>query len=201
MTDPDPARAASWPDGLRARLFEARVVLVSGPLAGAGADQTAAELMTLDALGDEPIELRLDGAGGDLAAALALMDVVDLLGVEVRARAAGRCEGPLVGLFAVAHHRAALPNTRFRLTEPAAAFEGDAGTLARFAELSADLRAAFCDRVARACRRPTAEVAQALSEGRFLSAEEARAFGLVDEVLTPGGRIRALPGRPVGFSP
>lgn len=54
-------------------------------------------------------------------------------------------------------------------------------------------------RLARAVRRPEAEVAADIRSGRHLSPEEARAYGLVDEVVTGQAEVRRLPGKAFGF--
>ena len=53
-------------DVLRAQLFERRIVFLRGPLDDAVAGDIAAQLMTLDASGDEPVQLHVDSPGGPL---------------------------------------------------------------------------------------------------------------------------------------
>ena len=71
--------------------------------------------MTLDATGDDPIQLHIDSPGGTLEAAMCLIDVIDLLGVELTATCIGQAAGPALGPLVVAHHRRATPHARFRL--------------------------------------------------------------------------------------
>ena len=70
---------------LAQRLFAQRVVVLTGPLDDMSATRVSAELMTLDAEGDDAVTLRIDCADGSLALALTLMDVIELLGVPVHA--------------------------------------------------------------------------------------------------------------------
>ena len=102
-----------WSQSLAQRLFEQRVVLLNGPLDDMTATRVSAELMTLDAEGDDAVTLRIDCADGSLALALTLMDVIELLGVPVHALSMGQVGGPAVGVLAVCHHRASMPSTRF----------------------------------------------------------------------------------------
>ena len=55
--------------------------------------QVSAELMTLDAEGDEPVTLRVDCREAPLSPALTLMDVIELMGVPVRALCLGQVAG------------------------------------------------------------------------------------------------------------
>ena len=134
-----------WPE----RLFEQRVVLLHGPLDDLTATRVSAELMTLDAEGDDAVTLRIDCADGSLGLALTLMDVIELLGVPVHALCMGQVGGPAVGVLAVCHHRASMPSTRFSLREPTTQFETRARDVEQWAQLRAEERQRFTDRVAR----------------------------------------------------
>jgi len=189
----------NWAEDIRALLFDRRVVLLSRRLDAETTNRAAAELMTLDALGDEPIELQIDCAEGELEAALSLMDVIDLVGVPVHATARGLVGGPAVGVLAVSTHRRATQHASFRLYEPKASFRGNAGDLAQWADHSLERSRLFCHRLAAAVHRPAEHVEADVAAGRFLSAEEALAYGLIDEIS--GARRGEGPARPIGFAP
>jgi ATP-dependent Clp protease, protease subunit len=193
------AAGGSWADGIRASLFERRVVLLSRRLDADTANRAAAELMTLDALGDEPIELQIDCAEGELEAALSLMDVIDLVGVPVHATARGLVGGPAVGVLAVCARRQATPHASFRLHEPRSSFAGSAQDLAHWADHSLERSRLFCRRLAEAVHRAEEHVEADVATGRFLSADEALAYGLIDGIS--GTRRGEPPGRPIGFAP
>ncbi len=67
-----------------------RVVLLHGTLDERPVIRVSAELMTLDAEGDDPVTLRVDCGEAALAPALTLMDVIELMGVPVRALCLGQ---------------------------------------------------------------------------------------------------------------
>ncbi len=184
---------------MRRRLFDRRVVILDGTLDDARANRVGASLMTLDADGDHAIDLQIDCPGGGTGAALAVMDTVDLLGVTVRAWCSGQVVGPAVGVLAVCHHRTISPHARVHLTEPRAGYEGSARDLLTLAEAHARHWATFCQRLARATGQDLDRVEEDAARGRFLTAEEAVAYGLADEVATPDARIDRLPGRHPGF--
>jgi ATP-dependent Clp protease, protease subunit len=190
-----------WSQTLAQRLFEQRVVLLNGTLDDTAATRISAELMTLDAEGDEAVTLRIDCADGSLALALTLMDVIELLGVPVRALCLGQVGCPAVGVLSVCHHRAAMPSTRFSLREPTTYFETRARDVEQWAQLRADERRRFIDRVATATGRPSAAVTDAFGRGILMSAQEALDFGLLDEISSPKGAIHQMPGPPIGFRP
>jgi ATP-dependent Clp protease protease subunit len=185
---------ASLSEDLARRLFEQRVVLLHGPLDEVTATRVSAELMTLDAEGDEPVTLRIDCAEAPLAPALTLMDVIELMGVPVRALCFGQVGAGAVGVVAVCARRSALPSTRFSLTEPATQFESHVRNVAQWADLRTDERRRFCARVAAAVGRSAAAVEDDLTRGRFFGATEALEYGLLDEVARADAGIRRLPG-------
>src|SRR6266436_7958657 len=114
-------RLSAW---LQERLFERRILLVTGRLDDDLAAEAAAAVMTLDAIGDEPIDLHLDSPGGTLESAFVLIDTLDLLHATLRAHCRGQVGGPAIGVAAAADHRSASPHTRFRLFQPTAQFSG-----------------------------------------------------------------------------
>jgi ATP-dependent Clp protease protease subunit len=195
-----------WPptgpdDWMAARLFAQRIVTLSGPLDHDAANHVAAQLMTLDALGDEPIELRLTAAEGEVSAALSLVDVIDLLGVPVHAQAVGRVHGPALAVLAVCDDRTVAGHASLRMVGPRVELWGNADQLEQQATAHQAEWAAFCACVARATGKAPEQVAADAETGRYFTAEEAVDYGLADQVSGPGASIHRLPGRPIGFRP
>jgi ATP-dependent Clp protease protease subunit len=190
-----------WKQTLAGRLFEQRVVLLHGPLDDASVARASAELMTLDAEGDQPVSLRIDCDEGSLGLALTLMDVIELMGVPVRALCLGQVGGAAIGVVAVCSHRASMPSTRFMLREPTTQMEVHVRNAAQWAGLRTDERRRFCARVAEAVRRPPQSIEEDLTRGLLMGAAEAATYGLIDEVCRPDAEIRRLPGPAIGFRP
>ena len=170
-------------DDLSDRLLEQRIVMVSGPLDLTCANEAAARLMLLDGCGDDPIQLVLSCPDGDLIAATALADTVELVGVELRTVASGVVGGPVVLPFALGTRRLAQPHATFRFVEPALDVQGRADDLALATARHRDLFAELHHRVAVAAGQPVEKIAADFRGGRILSANEATAYGLVDEII------------------
>jgi ATP-dependent Clp protease protease subunit len=166
------------------RLFERRTVLLTGALEGEASSLAAASLMALDAEGDEPVTLLVNSPGGSVEAVVAVVDVVDLLGVPVEATVIGQAAGTAAVVVACATpgRRRAAPNARVSLRLAGGALEGPAGRLEQEAAALVAARDRLVDRLVVATGRPRDELAEATDRGAVLSAEEAVAFGLVDEV-------------------
>jgi ATP-dependent Clp protease, protease subunit len=169
-------------DHLAERLLEQRRVLVSGRLDLAASTEAAARLMLLDGTGDDPIELVLSCPDGDLVAAVALADTVELVGVELRTLAAGSVGGPAVLPFAVGTRRVAQPHATFRLLEPRLEVQGAASDVIAEAARHTDMVADLGRRLAAATGQSADTVAADLRSRRVLTAPEALAYGLVDEI-------------------
>jgi ATP-dependent Clp protease protease subunit len=172
-------RLSAW---LQEKLFERRIVLVTGRLDDVLAAEAAAAVMTLDALGHEPIDLHLDSPGGTLEAAFVLIDTCDRLRATLRAHCHGQVGGPAIGVVAAADHRSAAPHTRFRLLQPTARFSGTPDQIVAHSRQQQDLLWRLHARLARRTGRPAEEIAEDMRRGRHLDAGEALDYGLIDEI-------------------
>ena len=167
-------------DWLAERLLEQRVIALSGELDSAVLNRTVAELALLDASGDEPVQLRLSGLAADLDAALTLVDALDLMTAPVHATALGTIGGAAVAVLAVADVRTAGAHLLVQLREPRSPRGVPGPQLATEAAEHARQLRRLQERLADACGRPVDEVAADMHEGRLLSADEAREYGLLD---------------------
>ncbi len=119
-----PQPAPAWADpqrgpGIFERLMERRIVMAHGHLGDDEATRLCAQLLTLDAEGDDPIRFELQNLDADLPAALTVMGVLDVVGVTVQARAAGQITGAAaLGVLAACGERDAYPNAMFALSVP-----------------------------------------------------------------------------------
>jgi ATP-dependent Clp protease protease subunit len=177
-------------DDVASVLFEQRVVLVSGEVDAARSSALAATLMTLDATGDRHIELRLSSCRGSIEAALALIDVVDVLGVPVHASALGTIEGGPVGVFASCEQRRIAPHAVLRLRAPDVEVTGTAKDLERALAAHETQRVGFVTAVAARVGRSYAEVDAEWEHGALLEAVDAVSLGYADAVLDPIARSR-----------
>jgi ATP-dependent Clp protease, protease subunit len=170
------------PDWLRERLFERRIVMLTGPLDGARAADVEALLIALDAVGTDAITLHVDSADGHLESAFLIMDGIDALRSPVRALCRGQVGGPAIGVVAAAAHRAATPHARFRLGQPRTILSGTPDAIAAQSRQQQDLLWRLHARLARVTGRPAEEIAEDVRRGRYLDANEALAYGLIDEI-------------------
>jgi len=190
---------------VEAQLLDRRVVRLWGPLDDASVGRACAELMALDATGDEAVKLYVGSSEGPLHLALSIIDTMDLLGVPVHLTCLGRAQGAAVGIVAAGARRSAAPHAQFHLSEPDVSVSGTASQLAVWAEHHRAQLGRFVQRLAEATGRPAEHLEADLSIGRWLDAEDALHYGLVDSIWGPVGTSgRVLPPglpRPFGFGP
>jgi ATP-dependent Clp protease, protease subunit len=172
------------PPWLQERLFDQRIVMVTGVLNPHTAAQVAASLLALDMLGAEPVELHLAVPDGELAATFALMDVLESMQAPVNATVTALTGGAGVGLLAVSGRRRAYPRSRIRLSEPRAVLTS--GTADEVATVAGQYLRELEELVLRISARtgqPRSRVEDDLSAGRVFTGPEAAGYGLVDEVV------------------
>ena len=188
---PEPWRGHPVPSGgepmspwLEERLFERRIVLVSGALSGPVASQTAAALLTLDAAGADPVQLHLAVPDGALTAAFAVVDAIDAMQAPVHAVVTSECGGAAVAVLAAAQRRLAYRHARVRLSEPRTdAVAGTADEVAAAAGQYLRELEELTLRLADVTGRSRSRVEDDLSAGRVLTAEQAQEYGLIDEII------------------
>lgn len=165
-------------------LLDRRIILVNGVVDHAKSATVAASLIALEALGDEPVEMRISAESDSLDVALALIDTLESLRVAVNGTVAGTVGGTMVGVLAVCRHRRIGAHSHIHLREPRAEFTGVASQLHRQA---ADMQArleSFIRRIAETTGRPFEHVEADLRAGLHLDAAGAVAYGLADEILS-----------------
>ncbi|BFU45923.1 ATP-dependent Clp protease proteolytic subunit [Krasilnikovia sp. MM14-A1004] len=172
------------PGWLEERLFDQRIVMLRGPLTGQSATGIAAALLTLDAAGPAPVQVHMASSGGELGAALSIVDVIDAMTAPVHAVVTGEAGGAVLAVLAAAHTRVAYRHARFRLAEPhAAGVTGTADEVAAAAGQHLRELEEVVLRLARLTGQSRTRIEDDLSAGRSLTATEARDYGLIDSVI------------------
>lgn len=167
--------------GLYERLMEQRIVMAHGHLGDEPATRLCAQLLTLDAEGDGPIRFEMQNLSADLTAALAVMGVLDVVGVPVRARAAGQISGAALGVLAASSERRAYPNAVFALTEPTVEFGGTMTAAVAREEQTRKMVDSLYVRLADVTGREVDEIRDDARRCRVLTADEALRYGLITE--------------------
>jgi ATP-dependent Clp protease protease subunit len=176
-----PAQHAPWLDE---QLFGRRMVFLRGPIEPEMASRTAATLLALDAVGEDPISMHMSAEHGTLAAVWTLVDAIDALRAPVHATAVGEVSAAALGVFCAAAQRVAFPHARFRLAEPKVSSPGGTAdqVVAEAGRYLRDLEDLIV-RIAEATGQPRSRVEDDLQSGRVLTAPDALEYGLITEIV------------------
>ncbi len=174
--------ATGGPDWLAERLFDKRIVSLTGRLDAEATNRAAASLALLDASGDDEVQLWLHGVDADVDAAATLLDTLDLMGVRLHVHCRGDVRGTAIALLAPADRRTAAAHATFHLLEPRTSCTGPASDVAIAAEQHEQQLRRLQQRIADSCRRPVDTVIADMRDHRILTADEARDYGLIDTI-------------------
>ncbi len=179
-----PTPGPGMPSWLEERLFDQRIVMIRGQLTSEAGTGVIAALLTLDAVGPKPVQLHVASGGGDLGAALSVIDVIDAMAAPVHAVVTSEAGGAVVAVLAAAEQRAAYRHARFKLTEPrSAGVTGTADEVARAAGQHLRELEEIILRLVAVTGQPRSRLEDDLSAGRTLSAPDAIEYGLLDAII------------------
>jgi ATP-dependent Clp protease, protease subunit len=169
---------------LAERMFDQRIVFLRGQVNAAVASQAAGALLTLGLLGTDPVQLHLSAPDGELSAAFAIVDAIDAMSVPVHAVVTSEAGGAAVAILAAADRRLAFKHARIRLAEPrVAAVAGTADEVTAAAGQYLRELEELAVRLAEVTGQTRSRIEDDLSAGRILTADQARDYGLIDEII------------------
>jgi ATP-dependent Clp protease protease subunit len=183
--DPAPRGAEAPFSAVSRQLYASRTVLIFGEITTALAESVSAQLLALAAAGPEPIRVLLHSPGGHVEAGDTIHDVLRFVGPQVRIVGSGwvASAGALI-YCAVPHpHRLALPNTRFLLHQPLGGMGGPATDVEIEARQILLMRERLNRIFADATGQPYEKLLRDTDRNHWLSATEAREYGLVSRII------------------
>lgn len=170
---------ADWKSKLYEGLLKKRIVLASGVLDDDAAARLSAQLLTLDAEGDEPIRLELQNLRAELPATLTVMGILDVLHVPVHGCVSGEISGPALGVLASCTRRSGYPNASFVLTEPRVELGGTVTALTAREQQVTRMLDTLYFRLAEVTGREVDEIREDARRGRSLTTAQAIGYGLI----------------------
>jgi ATP-dependent Clp protease protease subunit len=170
------------------RLLKDRVVFLGAEIDDDLANVVIAQLLFLDA--EDPrkdIMLYVNSPGGVVSAGLAIYDTMQYLHCDVATYCMGQAAS--MGSFLLAAgtkgKRYALPHARIMIHQPLAGFQGRANDIEIHAREILQARDLLNELYAKHTGQPVDRIKHDTERDNFMSAAEAREYGLIDEVLTP----------------
>ncbi|HEY4941742.1 MAG TPA: ATP-dependent Clp protease proteolytic subunit [Rhizomicrobium sp.] len=168
------------------RLLKERVIFVTGPIEDYGASLLTAQLLFLEAENPKKeVHMYINSPGGVVTAGLAIYDTMQYIRPPIQTFCIGQAASAasLLLMAGKKGERFALPNSRILVHQPSASYYGQAADIARHAEEVVKLKHRLNEIYAKHTGRTVAEIERALDRDTYMTAEEAKTFGLIDEVM------------------
>ena len=169
------------------RLLKDRIILLSGPIDDTVANSIVAQLLFLESEDpDKDIHLYINSPGGVVTAGMAIYDTMQYIKPDVSTICVGSAAsmGSVLLTAGAPGKRYALPHSRIMIHQPLGGVQGQASEIEIHAREILRLREELNGVLAHHTGQPIEVIAQDTDRDNFMSAEDAKAYGLIDEVLT-----------------
>ena len=168
------------------RLLKERIVFITGPVEDYGASLITAQLLFLEAENPKKeIAMYINSPGGVVTSGMAIYDTMQYIRPAIQTLCVGQAASAASLLLCAGKKdmRFCLPNSRILVHQPSASFYGQAADVARHAQEILKLKRRLNEIYAKHTGQPIEAVEKALDRDTYMAAEEAKAFGLVDQVM------------------
>ncbi|MGC6471733.1 MAG: ATP-dependent Clp endopeptidase proteolytic subunit ClpP [Parvibaculales bacterium] len=172
------------------RLLKERVIFVTGAIEDHMASLITAQLLFLEAENPKKeISMYINSPGGVVTAGMAIYDTMQYIKPAVSTLCIGQAAsmGSLLLSAGAPDMRFALPNARVMVHQPSGGFSGQASDIERHAKEILDMRSRLNKIYVEHTGQTLARIEAALERDTFMTADEAKDFGIIDEVVDKRG--------------
>ena len=169
------------------RLLKERIIFVTGPIEDYGASLICAQLLFLESENPKKdIAFYINSPGGVVTSGLAIYDTMQYIRPDVSTVCIGQAAsmGSLLLAAGQKNKRYALPNARVMIHQPLGGFQGQATEIDIHAKEILKIRERLNEIMAKHTGQPIEKISHDTERDYFMSAEEAKKYGLIDEVIT-----------------
>ena len=180
------------------RLLKERIIFVTGPVEDHMATLVVAQLLFLEAENPKKeIAMYINSPGGSVSAGMAIFDTMNFVPCDINTVCFGTAAS--MGAFLLGAgtkgKRRSLPNSRIMIHQPLGGAQGQATDIEIQAKEILFIRALLCEYIADYTGQPVEKVEDDCDRDFFMTPEEAKDYGIIDEVLSSKVRI-PTPARP-----
>lgn len=173
------------------RLLKERIIFVSGPVHDGMSTLICAQLLFLEAENPtKDISMYINSPGGVVTSGLSIYDTMQYIRPRISTLVVGQAAsmGSLLLCAGEKGMRHSLPNSRVMVHQPSGGYQGQATDILIHARETEKLKRRLNEIYVEHTGNSLEEVEQALERDRFMSPEEAKEWGLIDDVLAPRGK-------------
>lgn len=168
------------------RLLKERIIMLSGEVNDASAQLIVAQLLFLDSEDpDKDISLYINSPGGSVTAGMAIYDTMQLINADVSTICVGMAAS--MGAFLLScgakGKRYALPNSEIMIHQPLGGFQGQVTDIEIHANRMLKVKEVINKTLSENTGKPLDVIQRDTERDNFMGAEEAKAYGLVDEII------------------
>ena len=168
------------------RLLKERIVFINGPIEDSMAMLVCAQLLFLEAENPKKeISLYINSPGGVVTSGMAIYDTMQFIRPAVSTLCMGQAAsmGSLLLTAGAKGHRFALPNARVMVHQPSGGFQGQASDIERHAQDIVKMKRRLNEIYVHHTGQDYETIERTLDRDHFMTADEAKEFGLIDEVI------------------
>jgi ATP-dependent Clp protease protease subunit len=172
------------------RLLKERIIFVTGPVHDGMAQLIVAQLLHLEAENpSKEISMYINSPGGVVTSGLSIYDTMQYIRPKVSTLVVGQAAsmGSLLLAAGETGMRYSLPNSRIMVHQPSGGYQGQASDIMIHAQETQKLKDRLNQIYVRHCGRTLKEVEKALDRDNFMSPEEAKEWGLIDQIVESRG--------------
>lgn len=169
------------------RLLQDRVIFLGTQVTDESANSIVAQLLYLQSVDPKAdVHLYINSPGGSVTAGLAIYDTMQYISCDVATYCIGQCAsmGAVLLTAGAPGKRFALPNSRVMIHQPLAGMEGTAEEIMIHAKEFQFIKSKINDILIKHTGRTLEEIQRDTDRDNFMSAEEARDYGIVDSVVS-----------------
>ena len=179
------------------RLLKDNIIFLGTPIDDQIANLIVAQLLFLEAEDPEKdINIYINSPGGSITAGMAIYDTMQFIRPDVTTICVGQCAsmGALLLTAGAKGKRFALPNSDIMIHQVSGGAQGQASDVERQVDYMFKLKKRLIKIIAQHTGKPEEQVRQDSDRDYYMSAAEAKAYGLVDEVIKSRKEVKLLDG-------
>lgn len=166
------------------RLLRERIVFLVGPVNDQIANLVVAQMLFLESEdAEKPINFYINSPGGSVTAGMSIYDAMKFVKAPVHTLCLGQAASMGAFLLSSGDERRALPNARIMIHQPLGGFQGQASDMEIHMNEMIRIKKMLNTILAANTGKPIEQIERDCDRDNFMSSQEAKAYGLIDEVV------------------